>query len=217
MGKVIMMIVALIFALGTPAQNSKQTNVGGPQSQISEKTFHNQASAIQLTIATVGPMFGPPTNRYRVGEQMPIALDMTNTSSQPSYVCVSSDLYQDLPQLTKDGRLVPYAKWQSDQLLNAQKDQTCQHEDLPETMLLKANEPTVVDFLFLVYDSRLPIGALNWYDPLTPGDVIHALNGVQVETMAALRSAVDHLAPNSSVALQIERNGRLMFVSFDVD
>jgi len=52
---------------------------------------------------------------------------------------------------------------------------------------------------------------------LNTGDVIHALNGVQVETMAALRSAVDHLAPNSSVALQIERNGRLMFVSFEVD
>jgi serine protease Do len=52
---------------------------------------------------------------------------------------------------------------------------------------------------------------------LNTGDVIHALNGVQVDTMAALRSAVDHLTPNSSVALQIERNGRLMFVSFDVD
>jgi len=52
---------------------------------------------------------------------------------------------------------------------------------------------------------------------LTTGDVIHALNGVQVETMAALRSAVDHLAPNTPVALQIERNGRLMFVSFELD
>ena len=168
MGKVTMMIVALIFALGAPAQNSKQTDVAGQQSQIGEKETNNPAGWIQLTIATVGPMFGPPTNRYRVGEQMPIAIDMTNTSSQPSYACVSSDLYQDLPQLTKDGRLVPYSKWQSDQLLSAQKDQTCQREDLPETMLLKANEPTVVDFLVLVDDSRLPIGALNWYDPLTP-------------------------------------------------
>jgi serine protease Do len=52
---------------------------------------------------------------------------------------------------------------------------------------------------------------------LNTGDVIHALNGVQVETIAALRSAVDHLAPNTSVALQIERNGRLMFVSFELD
>lgn len=50
---------------------------------------------------------------------------------------------------------------------------------------------------------------------LTAGDVIHAINGVAVETMAALRSALDHLAPNISVVLQIERNGRLMFVSLE--
>lgn len=53
--------------------------------------------------------------------------------------------------------------------------------------------------------------------PLNTGDVIHALNGVQVETMAALRAALDHLAPNTPVALQIERNGGLMFVSFEVN
>jgi S1-C subfamily serine protease len=47
--------------------------------------------------------------------------------------------------------------------------------------------------------------------------VIHAINGVQVETMAALRSALDHLAPNASVVLQIERDGRFMFVSFELD
>jgi S1-C subfamily serine protease len=52
---------------------------------------------------------------------------------------------------------------------------------------------------------------------LNTGDVIHALNGVQVETMAALRSALDHLAPNTPVVPQIERDGRLMFVSFEVD
>ena len=52
---------------------------------------------------------------------------------------------------------------------------------------------------------------------LNTGDVIHALNGVQIETMAALRSALDHLAPNTSVVLQIEREGRLMFVSFEID
>ena len=30
---------------------------------------------------------------------------------------------------------------------------------------------------------------------LTAGDVIHAINGVAMETMAALRSALDHLPP----------------------
>jgi S1-C subfamily serine protease len=52
---------------------------------------------------------------------------------------------------------------------------------------------------------------------LTAGDVIHAINGAQVETMAALRSALDHLSSNTPVVLQIERDGKLMFVSFELD
>ena len=52
---------------------------------------------------------------------------------------------------------------------------------------------------------------------LTTGDVIHAINGVEVETIAALRSALDHLASATAVVLQIERDGRLMFVSFELD
>lgn len=52
---------------------------------------------------------------------------------------------------------------------------------------------------------------------LTTGDVIHAINGVEVETMAGLRSNLDHLAANTTVVLQIERDGRLMFVSFELD
>ncbi len=52
---------------------------------------------------------------------------------------------------------------------------------------------------------------------LTAGDVIHAINGAQVENMAALRSALDHLSPNTPVVLQIERDGKLMFVSFELD
>jgi len=52
---------------------------------------------------------------------------------------------------------------------------------------------------------------------LTTGDVIHAINGVQVETMAALRSALDHLAANAAVVLQIERDGKFMYVSLELD
>jgi hypothetical protein len=84
-------------------------------------------------------------------------------------VCVSSDLYQDLAKLTKNGELLPYTKWQSNLLRNTQEDQTCQHADLPDEMLLRSNEPTVVDWMILVDDSRAPIGAMPWYDPLTPG------------------------------------------------
>jgi hypothetical protein len=35
--------------------------------------------------------------------------------------------------------------------------------------------------------------------------------------MGCLRSVLDHLPPNSTVALQIERDGKLLFVPVDVD
>ena len=162
-------LIAIISALSASPGNSTRPDLAGPQQQVSENALTDQASGIQITIATVGPMLGPPTNSYKVGEQVPIAIGMTNTSSQPSYACLSSDLYQDLPRLKKNGQLLPYTKWQSDFLLEAQKDQTCQHYDVGEPMLLGKNEPAVVDFLILVDDSRLPTGALYWYDPLTPG------------------------------------------------
>ena len=45
-----------------------------------------------------------------MGKTVVVIVAMTNTSNQPSCVCVSSDLYQDLPKLKKDGRLVPYTR-----------------------------------------------------------------------------------------------------------
>jgi len=111
-----------------------------------------------------------PTTHYHVGEQVIVTLAMTNTSTQPGYVCDSSDLYQDLPILKKNGHLLPYTKWQTYLLGNVQTDQTCRHDDLPERILLKTNEPTVVDFLTVVDDSQYPTGAQSWYDSLTPGN-----------------------------------------------
>src|ERR1700730_3138117 len=52
---------------------------------------------------------------------------------------------------------------------------------------------------------------------LTAGDVIHAINGAPVESMEGLRAALDQRKPNSPVVLQIERDGKLMFISVELD
>ena len=67
------------------------------------------ASNIKVTIATTNGFLGPPATRYKVGEQIPVTITMTNTSKDALYTCISSDVYQDLPKLTRDGKLVPYA------------------------------------------------------------------------------------------------------------
>jgi serine protease Do len=48
------------------------------------------------------------------------------------------------------------------------------------------------------------------------GDVIHSVNGVPIESVEALRDALGSIRPGSAVALQIERDGELQFVEFEM-
>ena len=52
---------------------------------------------------------------------------------------------------------------------------------------------------------------------LNPGDVIHAINGTPVASLNDLVSVLDGLKPRSSVVLQIEREGKLTFIAFQLD
>lgn len=52
---------------------------------------------------------------------------------------------------------------------------------------------------------------------LQAGDVIHQLNTKPIDSTQALRSAIDKLKPGDPVVLQIEREGDLMFLSFEME
>jgi serine protease Do len=53
--------------------------------------------------------------------------------------------------------------------------------------------------------------------PVQPRDVIRSFNSKQVSTLQNLRDAVRALKPGSPVTLQIQREGKLMFVSFTLE
>jgi S1-C subfamily serine protease len=52
---------------------------------------------------------------------------------------------------------------------------------------------------------------------LTTGDTIHSINGVSVASMDQVRTVLASLKPQSPVVLQIERNGQMMFLTFELD
>ncbi|HJR15824.1 MAG TPA: trypsin-like peptidase domain-containing protein [Gemmatimonadales bacterium] len=52
---------------------------------------------------------------------------------------------------------------------------------------------------------------------LTPGDVIHGLNGSVVRSLSDLRSAVDQVASDSTAVLHVGRQGRLRFVTMTLE
>ena len=50
---------------------------------------------------------------------------------------------------------------------------------------------------------------------LQVGDVLYAMNGKPLASLETLRAYLDHLPRNAAVALQLERNGKLQYVSFN--
>jgi S1-C subfamily serine protease len=49
------------------------------------------------------------------------------------------------------------------------------------------------------------------------GDVIHEVNSVIVSTVEALRGALEPIKRGDPVALFVEREGKLLYVAFDVE
>jgi serine protease Do len=52
---------------------------------------------------------------------------------------------------------------------------------------------------------------------LQTGDLIHAVNGVPVVSVASLRDRLHDLRAGQAVVLQIERQGRLVYLAFEVE
>src|SRR5712692_1815396 len=52
---------------------------------------------------------------------------------------------------------------------------------------------------------------------LSAGDVIHAVNGAAISNLQELRAALDALKSHAPVVLQIERDGQLSFVAFELE
>ena len=72
-------------------------------------------------------------------------------------------------------------------------------------------------------DLRIPTGvivaaktltATDGEVPLETGDVIHAINGTTITSVAGLRAALDKVKPGDAVALLVERFDQLIFVAF---
>jgi len=51
----------------------------------------------------------------------------------------------------------------------------------------------------------------------SPGDVIHAVNGKEITSLAALREAVSAIQPGGAIACQVERRGAMLYVALEVE
>jgi len=54
-------------------------------------------------------------------------------------------------------------------------------------------------------------------DDLELGDVIYSVNAMTVTDVASLRKALDGLKDTDPLVLQVERDGRLMYVTMEIE
>lgn len=139
-----------------------------PWSASSAQIGKIDSNQIKITIATGGGPYRPAKDTFRVGEPVPLVITMTNTGSQPVYVCESDTLYQDRPQLLRDGEPVPYTSFRQSMAQGVERDKTCEKDNLPQQILLRPNEPTVVDW-FNLAEGAPSLYHDGWYEPLPAG------------------------------------------------
>ena len=63
-----------------------------------------------------------------------------------------------------------------------------------------------------IVDDRLAVDS-----GLGEGDVVHSLNGVKITNVDGLRAEFNKLKPGDAAALQVERNGKLTYVTFQME
>jgi hypothetical protein len=107
--KISAMLILLLIAANTARISSAQ---GESQRQDLRVTAKSQ-TAPQVTIA-VGPEIGMAKDVFKVGEAILVTITMTNSSMEPQNVCLSANLYQNLPVLTKNDAPVAITKWTSE-------------------------------------------------------------------------------------------------------
>ncbi len=65
--------------------------------------------------------------------------------------------------------------------------------------------------------ARMAMGRSHFGDELVAGDIIHKINGGEIEDAASLRRSLDSLSGDSPLVIQVERSGTLQFVVFEND
>jgi hypothetical protein len=140
-----------------------------PSSSVTgqEKTVAGGATAtendIKVTITTGGGLYGPVKSRFKVGEDVPVVISMTNTGDKPAQYCRSTSLFQNRPQLKRDGQLIPYLTNLPQQVDQDEAVQRCEKSASRQFYKLQPKQTKVVDWF------KISLLGIRWYGPLPAG------------------------------------------------
>ncbi len=159
MGKIhlfALLMVSILCSLWPCGSSARQEKAAAAEAPVAE-------SSIKVTIATGGGLYGPVKSQFKVGEDIPVVISMTNTGDKPAKYCRSTSLLQNRPQLKKDGQLIPYLTNLTRQTDEVEVIQRCERSAARQFNQLRPKQTKVVDWF------KISLMGIAWYGPLQPG------------------------------------------------
>lgn len=151
-----MLLASLLCSLrGGSSKGQEQTGaaVAAPVSQ----------AVLKVTITTGGGLYGPVKSRFKVGEDIPVVISLTNTEDKPAKFCLSTSLFQNRPQLTRDGQLLPYYTNLTAQADEDDAIQRCESSERRQFYEIQPKQTKVVDWF------KISLKGIVWYGALPAG------------------------------------------------
>ncbi|HEY0376884.1 MAG TPA: hypothetical protein VGC87_07995 [Pyrinomonadaceae bacterium] len=151
-----LLTASILCSLQPRGSSAVQEKAGGTVPPASQ-------NSVKVTIATGGGFYDPPKSQFKIGEDIPVVISMTNTEDKPARYCRSTSLLQNRPVLKRDGRLIPHVP----ELIRVadQKDliERCEKSAAQQFYELQPKQTKVVDWF------KLSLTGIVWYGPLPPG------------------------------------------------
>lgn len=153
---VMMVVASFLCNMQQAGSRAVPENTGAAGALVQEGT-------ITVSITTGGGLFGPVKNQFKVGEEIPVAISMTDTGDKPAKYCLSTPLFQNRPQLKRDGQLIPYSTNVPQQTEKEDLIQNCERSAARRFEELQPKQTRVVDWFTISQKG------IRWYSPLSPG------------------------------------------------
>jgi hypothetical protein len=150
------LIAGILSGLQQTGSGIKQEKTGAAATTVPE-------GVIKVTITTGGGLYGPVKDQFKVGEEIPVAISMTDTGDKPAKYCLSTALFQNRPQLKRDGQLITYVTNMPQQTEKEDLIQNCERSAARRFEELQPKQTRVVDWFTISQKG------IRWYSPLSPG------------------------------------------------
>jgi hypothetical protein len=149
--------------MGSILFSPRQSSSGAGQEKNATTATTVSENVVKVKITTGGGIYGPVKSQFKVGEEIPVTISMTNTGSEPVRYCRSTAAFQNRPQLKRDGQVVAYFTRVPEMAGQEEIIQRCEMSTARQFYELPPKETKVVDWLVL------NSGAVNWYGTLPAG------------------------------------------------